>query len=271
MDCTYGQIGNANRKLELSPAFAHFFMRDIFREENIMKLSGHAKDITGLRFGRLLAVSPIGISEKKGNREVVWECLCDCGKKISVIGSPLRSGHTKSCGCLHIEAARELGLMSKTHGKRRTKEYHIWSNVIQRCENKNSGSYHKYGGKGIYICQRWRTSFDNFLKDMGNIPGDKTSIDRIDNKKGYEPGNCRWADWTEQARNKDLSRLNNTGTIGVGFRRDCGKYQARITVNGKRISLGMFMDIDDAAIVRKEAELKHWGKCRAAEGKAYQD
>lgn len=235
-----------------------FFMREVFREENVMKLSNRAKDITGHRFGRLLVMGPIKISER--NREVVWECLCDCGKKLSVIGSVLRNGHTKSCGCLKSDVAKKnMAEVATTHGKRHTLEYKAWEGLKQRCQNKNNPGYHKYGGRGIGVCKEW-DRFEAFYKDMGEKPTPDHSIERVDNNKGYSPDNCIWATKTEQVRNRRVPKSNKTGTSGVFFKRQAGKYQARIGVDGKRLSLGYFNDLTDAVKARVSAEKKYWGK-----------
>lgn len=85
-------------------------------------------------------------------------------------------------------------------------EYAAWRQIRRRCHNPNDSAFQFYGAKGILVCERWRNSFPNFLADMGLRPPNKTSIDRIDNAKGYEPGNCRWADAKEQSRNRSLNR-----------------------------------------------------------------
>ncbi len=95
-------------------------------------------------------------------------------------------------------------LVSK-NGK--NQEYDIWSAMIQRCHNPNSTGYLRYGGRGIFVCQRWRDSFNDFLADVGPRPGKGYSLDRIDNSKGYEPGNVRWATQKEQGRNTRTNRL----------------------------------------------------------------
>jgi hypothetical protein len=97
---------------------------------------------------------------------------------------------------------------ARTHGQAilRTPEYHAWQQMKDRCFNSNNSKYPDYGGRGIVVCDRWRTSFDNFLEDMGERPKDR-SIDRIDNNGPYDKLNCRWATKKEQARNKRTTRF----------------------------------------------------------------
>lgn len=159
------------------------------------------QDLTNLRFGRLLATEYAG----SGKAGALWECICDCGAKTIVQNCNLKSGHTKSCGCL----AREItSLSNRTHGYTiggQTPEYKIWVGIIKRCTNPNTKRWHRYGGRGITICERWR-SFENFLTDMGTRPSNKHSIDRINNDGNYEPSNCRWATAKEQGANTSVNR-----------------------------------------------------------------
>lgn len=91
----------------------------------------------------------------------------------------------------------------KRHGMSRSPEHRAWEGMKQRCQNPNHKDYPDYGGRGITVCARWLASFENFFADMGLRPSCKHSIDRFPNNDGnYEPGNCRWATWTEQHRNK---------------------------------------------------------------------
>ena len=143
---------------------------------------------------------------------------------------------------------------------KRTPEYTAWANVIQRCTNKNKRDYAWYGGRGIKVCDRWLESFDNFLEDMGEKPSPNHSIDRINNDGDYSPENCKWSTATEQARNKGVGKSNTSGFYGVNWHKRSKKWQARITVNGKRIALGSFDDIKDAAKAREKAETKYWNK-----------
>lgn len=165
-----------------------------------------AVDITGQTFQYLTAVKPVG----SGKGGVVWECLCKCGKTINTTAKNLRSGNTKSCGCLNSERVIARNKAGATHGMTGTPTWATWDNMIQRCTNPNHKSYKGYGDRGIEVCPTWRNDFLTFYKDMGDRPAGMT-LERIDNDKGYEPGNVRWATPLEQANNR---RNNISLTVG---------------------------------------------------------
>ena len=106
------------------------------------------------------------------------------------------------------------GFILKKHGFTssvyKPPEYIAWGNMKQRCFNKNFVSYHRYGGRGITVCERWLNSFENFISDMGFRPAKGYSIDRINNDGNYEPSNCRWATKTEQLLNRKCANQYTT-------------------------------------------------------------
>jgi hypothetical protein len=153
-------------------------------------------DLQGHRYNRLLVVDSPHVGTTKHPKV---KCLCDCGNEVMVIKDKLRSGHTKSCGCLNIEM---IGSLNASHGKCDTSEYRAWAGMLTRVGNDKERGWHRYGGRGITVCERWKHSFENFLTDMGIKPTKKHSIERVDNDGNYEPDNCKWGTCIEQANNK---------------------------------------------------------------------
>lgn len=156
---------------------------------------------SGSRFGRLTLVKMVG----RDRYTQIWECTCDCGSVGNFGLVNILRGHTKSCGCLQRERTSSK---SRRHGLSSSSEYSIWNMMIQRCHNPKNQRYSYYGGRGIKVCDRWHDSFASFLADMGSRPSPLHSIDRWpDNNGDYEPGNCRWATKSQQARNTRFNRM----------------------------------------------------------------
>lgn len=150
-------------------------------------------DLTGRKFERLTALR---ISGRDKRNQILWECRCDCGNVKIIRGGSLTTGHAKSCGCFSVDSSRTR---FTKHGLSSDPTHKIWADMNGRCFNKNHHAYHNYGGRGITVCERWRT-FENFRSDMGDRPTG-LEIDRINNDGNYEPGNCRWATIKQQCNN----------------------------------------------------------------------
>lgn len=157
------------------------------------------RDLTGQKFGRLTVLER---GDSLGRVGVYWKCKCECGNECTVHGNAIVRGHTKSCGCLAVETSKN----AKSHGLSSTKEYKIWKAMRRRCYGKNTENYHRYGGRGVRVCEEW-SEFSNFYKWCGeNGYKEGLTIDRIDNDGDYCPENCRWVDKITQGNNKSNNR-----------------------------------------------------------------
>lgn len=160
------------------------------------KANTSKQDLTGRVFGRLTVICLRNEGRIKKTR--FWLCRCECGKETIVSKFNLLDGMTKSCGCWHRD---DVAARATTHGQSKTRTYHIWQGMVERCLNPKCHSWPNYGGRGISVCPSWM-DFENFLRDVGECPPG-LSIDRFPNNDGnYELGNTRWATAKEQAGNR---------------------------------------------------------------------
>ena len=182
---------------------------------------------------------PTEKSTKKA-RYGLYECAY-CGSEFETIAYKIKSGHTRSCGCLRGDA----------HGLTSNIFYHTWSNMCRRCNNPTNGKFKHYGARGIKVCDEW-LDIKNFIAwaelTHPNIRG--VTLDRIDNDKGYSPENCRWADATTQMINQRMKKNNTSGYIGVSWRKDINKWTVRLRTEIRYECLGHFDDLMGAVIFR---------------------
>lgn len=196
-------------------------------------------DLVGRRSGMLVVLSLLRDAVKQQTYAI---CQCDCGRLAKKTTSDIRRGRAKSCGCatgLFISSSRTK------HGKRGSRVYMTWIDMLRRCGNPSRDNYHNYGGRGIQVCERWM-SFENFLVDMGEPPPGMT-LDRYpDNNGNYEPGNCRWATAIEQCSNTRRSRYLIVSGERMTISQSAAKYGISKTVIKWRLDHGW---ADDRAVL----------------------
>lgn len=164
-------------------------------------MRGKKANLIGKKFGRLTVIK---LAYIKGS--TYWKCKCDCGNYKITRGTYLTKKITTSCGCYNKEQVKKL---NTKHGLYKTRFYRIWSNMKDRCSNKNANNYNRYGGCGITVCSKWlncknfkNDMYNNYLKHCKKFGEKNTSIDRINGKKNYTLSNCRWATPLMQRHNR---------------------------------------------------------------------
>ncbi len=161
-------------------------------------MHGNFKDLTGQKFGKLTVKKLLRIDKEHG---AIWLCDCECGNTTEVPSRKLKSGNTKSCGCLRRTFKR-------THGLSDTRLHRIWMGMRRRCYSTTTHNYQDYGGRGIKMCDEWLNDFKTFYDwAMANGYKEDLSLDRIDVDGNYEPNNCRWANDYVQTHNRRLDKL----------------------------------------------------------------
>jgi hypothetical protein len=247
--------------------------RECFLDKSVravtpQKPNSRFKDLVGQVFGRLTVCSPSGI-DKFGKRK--WVCKCECGNESTVATGALTTGNTTSCGCWKLQVT---GDSHRTHGMSKTPEYRIWSLMRNRCGDPGNRDYANYGGRGVTVDPRWQESFDAFFADVGLRPDPKYSLDRIDNAKGYEPGNVQWASQKTQCRNTRVNHLVTCGGVTLTVAEWSDRTGIPHRTIFRRLKRGMPPEIALAKTVRKNIanptandearrlRLTWWAMCR---------
>lgn len=158
--------------------------------------------LLGKRFGKLIVIAE---SPMRRHGERCWVCTCDCGNTTSsILGSSLRRGSTKSCGCFRKDRNRENAKYNNIRYKRL---YNIWHGMKVRCYYEQYKQFKDYGGRGITVCAEWKDDFSAFCDwAMANGYEDHLTIDRINVNGNYCPDNCRWTTRAEQMKNRRVKK-----------------------------------------------------------------
>lgn len=182
-------------------------------------------------------IDQITIKEKiRENKRTKYKCLCSCGKECTKESSQL----TQSiCRCVDCGNSSSSLKRRTTFEHKGTSEYRAWSNMKNRCTNPKYELYHRYGGRGITVCDEWVNSFETFLKDMGKKPSKQHSIDRINNDLGYSKDNCKWATKKEQSNNTKNTKMVELNGILKPLSYWCDTMNLNKSTILKRISTGM--------------------------------
>lgn len=209
-------------------------------------MSGNFKDMKPKLIGETWRKYPTETSNQKATYGL-FECQY-CGEEFEVGVAKVKSGHTKSCGCLKGDA----------HGFSYHKFYKTWKHMVGRCTNPKIKAYKNYGGRGITVCAEW-LDIRNFVAwcdlTYPNIEG--YTLDRIDNDKGYNPENCRWTDRTTQNINQRIKKNNTSGFVGIIWNPLNKNWRASIRFKNEKINLGSHKTIEEAVQARDKYILEN--------------
>lgn len=224
------------------------------------------EDLTGQIFGRLeVLYQAEDYIDKNGNHHAMWHCKCNCenGTEKDIDQTRLKSGYTRSCGCLQKEMASER---SSIHKMTDTRLYLVWKGMKARCYIKSHNHYEQYGGRGITVCDEWKDDFKAFYDwaiQHGydeNALRNECMLERKDVNGNYCPENCCWTNATTQCINQNLRKDNTTGVKGVNWDKYRNKWQAQLQIDKKKVLNEHFDNFEDAVKARKEAEEKYFSK-----------
>ncbi len=185
-------------------------------------------------------ISDTGRRGKAGEFIGLYRCVC--GRTFTAMRCEVKRGRKKSCGC--FARGWRASLRARTHGESlyggsgTTKEYRVWLGMKQRCNDALSPSYDRYGGRGIKVCDRWVSSYETFLADMGRCPEPRYSLNRKDNDGPYSPENCEWASPIAQANNRKGNKRVTINGESRTIAEWCAKTGAKRNIVYQRIKKG---------------------------------
>lgn len=211
------------------------------------------EEYAGKRYGRLTVID-VWRDGNTADSTTYFLCKCDCGTEKNIVANGIKTGTTLSCGCYNRDMSSErYKKINYKHGRCCERLHNIWNAMLNRCYNETNNRYHRYGKRGITVCDEWRNDYEIFRTwALSNGYRDDLSIDRKDNDGDYIPSNCKFSTNAQQAQNRSKKREN------VGVHRHGNKWQATITANKKTIYLGTHPTEKAALDARKAAELKYW-------------
>lgn len=192
-------------------------------------------DLSGQVFGRLTVLH--GAGRCPSNRSVMWDCVCECGTLRVISSNSLRSGVSRSCGCYQKQQVSEA---ASKHGLCSHPLYQVYNGMKKRCYSPTHSHYYNYGGRGITVCDRWLSSFQNFYDDVHFEYRSGLQLDRIDNNCDYTPANVRWVTVQQNSFNKRGKSNTSSKYKGVCWDKSKNKWAANIQKDGKRFYLGRF-------------------------------
>lgn len=210
------------------------------------------KDWVGTVQGKLTVVSRAEDKiTKRGYKAIRWLCKCECGNTKILRSTALKNG-SNSCGC---EYNREKH--GHTVDQKHSPTFASWWSMMQRCLNVNHEAYKLYGAVGVEVEESWK-DFPTFLADMGERP-EGCTLNRINSAMIYSKETCEWATLSIQAYDQKKRSTNKSGKTGVCWDKRLDKWEAYISVDRKKISLGFSEVLEEAIELRKKAEIKYYG------------